>query len=102
MPQTSVNFEWSVTGSAGLAETQLIVSSANFTQTLAALEAAWEPKGKQEYIGPLSNPMEVAQAVLQDLHNASAIAAKSISSTADTYALDVNAWASLSFIYQVV
>jgi hypothetical protein len=49
----------------------------------------------------LINPLEVAQAVLQDLHNASAV--KDMNGTAaDSYVLDVNHWASLSFIYQVV
>jgi hypothetical protein len=53
--------------------------------------------------------LEVVQAVLQDLHKASAMqmattssyAPDSISAVSDTYALDVNAWATLSFIYQV-
>jgi uncharacterized protein (DUF934 family) len=94
LPQNSVDFQF-VYGPGGLAETQLIFSIANFTQTLAAMHPS-----KTEQIGPLLNPMEVAQAVLQDLHNASAIATETLTST-DTYALEVNAWASLSFIYQV-
>jgi len=101
VPQNSVDFESVIYGPAGLAETQLIFSTANFTQTLAALEVAMHPR-ETEQIGPLLNPLEVATAVLQDLHNASAIAAETISPSADTYALDVNAWASLSFVYQVV
>ena len=100
VPQNSVDFEWVIHGPAGLAETQLIFSSANFTQTLTALEVAMRPR-EEEHIGPLLNPLEVAQAVLQDLHQASAVEAENSSTDADTYALDVNAWASLSFVYQV-
>ena len=100
VPQNSVDFEWVVRGPAGLAETQLIFSSANFTQTLAALEAAMHSK-EEEDVGPLLNPLEVAQAVLQDLHQASPVKAESTSTDADTYALDVNDWASLSFVYKV-
>jgi hypothetical protein len=101
VPQTSADFEWIIHGPAGLAETQLIFSSAPFTQTLAALGAATNPGNEEEHIGPLLNPLEVAQAVLQDLHQASAVKADT-GSAADNYALDVNAWASLSFVYQLV
>jgi len=110
VPQTSVDFEWVVHGPPGLAENQLIFSSAKFTHTVAALEVALHLAGKQQPIGPLLNPLEVTQAVMQDLHNASATvaqhsaegtSAETISSTSDTCTLDVNSWASLSFIYQV-
>jgi len=108
VPQTSVDFEWVVHGPPGLAENQLIFSSAKFTQTVTALEVALHPTGKQQQISPLLNPLEVTQAVMQDLHNASAAqhtaegtTAETISPTSDTYTLDVNSWASLSFIYQV-
>lgn len=99
VPQTSVDFEWVIHGPAGLAQTQLMFSSAPFTQTFAALEDAMHLRDGQQRIDTLLNPLEVAQAVLQDLHQASAVQGITAS---DTYALDVNAWASLSFIYQVV
>jgi len=109
VPQTSVDFEWVVHGPPGLAENQLIFSIAKFTQTVTALEVALHPTGKQQPISPLLNPLEVTQAVMQDLHNASAAqhtaegtTAETISPTSDTYTLDVNSWASLSFIYQVI
>jgi hypothetical protein len=102
VPQTSVDFAWVIHGPTGVAETQLIFSRANFSQTMAALESTTHPREVQEQIGPLLNPLEVAQAVLQDLHQASAVKAENTGSAADTYALDINAWASLSFIYQVV
>ncbi|WP_250121600.1 caspase family protein [Chroococcidiopsis sp. CCMEE 29] len=109
VPQTSVDFEWVVHGPPGLAENQLIFSTAKFTQTITALEVSLHPTGKQQQIGPLLNPLEVTQALMQDLHNGSAAqhtaegtTAETISSTSDTYTLDVNNWASLSFIYQVI
>jgi hypothetical protein len=109
VPQTSVDFEWVVHGPPGLAENQLIFSTAKFTQTITALEVSLHPTGKQQQISPLLNPLEVTQALMQDLHNTSAAqhtaegtTAETISSTSDTYTLDVNNWASLSFIYQVI
>ncbi|KAB8331672.1 DUF4384 domain-containing protein [Scytonema tolypothrichoides VB-61278] len=101
VPQTTSGFEWVVQAPTSLSETQLIFSTAPFTLSLAALEAAKYPKAEQHRIQPLINPLEVAQAVLQDLHNASAVNDMNITAT-DSYVLDVNHWASLSFVYQVV
>jgi hypothetical protein len=111
LPQAPASPDWVIPGPAGLAEFQLICSRAPFTKTLKALEAVRRPKGEGERIGDLFNPLEVAQALLQDLHNASAMvmaetssssyALDATSTVSDTYALDVNAWATLSFIYQV-
>ncbi len=108
VPQTAVDFEWVIHKPTGLAEHQLIFSSAKFTTT-AALGIALQTTQNQQYIGVLSNPLEVAQAMMQDLHNASTLLVQGTgasnteapSSTASTYSLDVNNWASLSFIYQV-
>jgi hypothetical protein len=100
VPQATSTFEWVVQGPASLSETQLIISTSPFTQTLAVLEAAKQPTANQQRVQPLINPLEVAQAVLQDLHNASAVADSNIT-PADSYMLSVNHWASLNFIYQV-
>jgi len=110
LPQSLATSDLVVPGPVGLAEIQLICSRAPFTKAIAALEAAGASKGEGERIGDLFNPLEVAQAVMEDLHKASAMSAARTSSytpdstgtVSDTYALDVNAWATLSFIYQVV
>ncbi len=110
LPKSLEASSWIVSGPVGLAEIQLICCREPFTKAIAALEVARRPKGDGEQLGDLFNPLEVAQAVLQDLHTASTkITAKtssyaldSIGTVSDTYALDVNAWATLSFIYQVV
>lgn len=101
IPQSSASFDWVVPGPAGLAEVQLICSHSPFTKAITALEAARRPKGEGERIGDLFNPLEVTKALLQDLHKASAIP-EAIAPVSDAYALDVKAWATLSFIYQVV
>ena len=100
IPQTTSGFEWVVQAPASLSETQLIFSTAPFTQTLTALETAKHPSAEQHRIQPLINPLEVAQAVLQDLHNASTKGDNS--NAVESYTLDVNNWASLSFVYKVV
>jgi hypothetical protein len=102
VPQTTAGFEWVVQGPASLSETLLIFSTAPFNQTLSVLEAAKHGRAQQQRVLPLLNPVEATQAVLQDLHNASTVKAEMNGSATDSYILDVNNWASLSFIYQVV
>jgi hypothetical protein len=46
--------------------------------------------------------LEVAQAILQDLHNASKVKTDINITTNDAYILAVNNWASLNFSFQVV
>lgn len=110
VPESAASFDWIVSGPAGLAEIQIICSRAPFKKAIAALDAARRAARGGTRVGDLFNPLDVAQAVLQDLHNASAmVMARTLSYTpdsspstvSDTYALDVNAWATLSFIYQV-
>lgn len=102
VPQTEIDFEWILHGPPAVCETQLIFSRSKFTQTLAALDASRGDLRSEEYISVLSNPLEIAQALLRDLQNTSAIAPETIGATSDTYALDINTWASFNFVYQVI
>lgn len=109
LPQSVVIAEWVVSGLSGLAEMQLICSRTPFKGAIAMLESSGNLKAQSQQIGDLLNPLEVAQAVLQDLHSGSAMSTTAAAavpdattSVSDAYALDVNAWATLSFIYQVV
>jgi hypothetical protein len=94
-PQTS---PWLAENSPGLAQIQLIFSQAPFEKTLAALQETQNWQGNREAI---ANPWQVAQAVLEDLHRASAVPRDLLGGGTDFYAVDVNAWATFSFIYQV-
>ncbi|MEP0870238.1 caspase family protein [Trichocoleus desertorum AS-A10] len=102
VPQVKNSLQWIVRGPAGFAETHLIFSDAPFTQTLAALEAAMRPMGEVQRLGAPSNPLEIAEAIWQDLHQASAVPTQTLSIPTDMWALDVRHWATLSFLYQVV
>lgn len=92
---------WSIQNPIGLAETHLIFSRAPFTQTAQTLETEIRAQTDSQQVTALLNPLEVVQAILQDLHTAST-ALSTLEVPADSYALDVNAWATFSFIYQVV
>ncbi|MEH2300983.1 MAG: caspase family protein [Nostoc sp.] len=94
--------EWVISGPASECEQQLIFSTAPFSATLAALNTTKYSTAEEQPISPLLNPLDIAQALLQDLHNASALKTEMNGTAADSYILDVNNWASFSFSFQVV
>ncbi|WP_375474804.1 caspase family protein [uncultured Nostoc sp.] len=102
LPQTNTTSEWMISGPASECEHQLIFSTAPFSETLAVLNTAKYSTAEQQPIVPLSNPLDVAQALLQDLHNASALKTDMNGTAPDSYSLDVNSWASLGFNFQVL
>ncbi|MDZ8262661.1 caspase family protein [Nostoc sp. ChiQUE01b] len=103
LPQTNTTSEdWVISGPASECEHQLIFSTAPFNGTLAALNAAKNSTAEEGSIGPLLNSLDVVQALLQDLHNASAFKTDMNGTAADSHSLDVNNWASLSFSFQVL
>ncbi len=101
IPQTAAVTGLMVSGPAYECEYQLILSTAPFSKTLAALETAKFPTADRQFISTLVNPLEVAQALLQDLHNTNTIKAPMNSTTSESYVLNVNNWASLNFSFQV-
>ncbi|MHC5738734.1 caspase family protein [Nostoc sp.] len=98
LPQTNGASEWVISGPASECEQQLIFSTTPFSGTLAALNTAKYSPTEERPIAPLLNPLDVAQALLQDLH----LKTEMNGTAADSYILDVNNWASLSFSFQVV
>lgn len=84
---------WSVQRPIGLAETHLIFSCQPFHQTEQILKG---------HTSQITDSLETIQAILQDLHQASTPLIANLEIPPDSYALDVRAWATLSFVYQVV
>ncbi len=101
LPQNTAASQWVISGPASECEQQLIFSTASFSGTLAALNTAKYSTAEQQPISPLLNSLDVAQALLQDLHNASTLKTEMNGTAADSYILDVDNWASLSFSFQV-
>ncbi|BAZ27911.1 peptidase C14 caspase catalytic subunit p20 [Cylindrospermum sp. NIES-4074] len=100
-PQTAAATGWTISTPVLFCEYQLIVSTAPFSKTLAALASAKYPTADLQPISTLVNPLEVVQALLQDLHDASAVKVEKNGTASDFYIWDVNNWASLSFSFQV-
>ncbi|WP_224086221.1 caspase family protein [Nostoc sp. MS1] len=101
LPQTPPASGWVVSDTASTWEHQLIFSTAPFNTTVDILEKAKYSAGDQQPIATLINPLEVGQALLQDLHNGSAIKAEMNGTATDSYILDVNNWASFNFSFQI-
>lgn len=101
VPKVTDAFEWVLHGPTGLSTTYLILSREPLNQTLALLEAVLRQNSDARQIAALPNILEVAQSVLQDLHQASTTTAQAAGIRSEV-ALNINAWASLRFVYRVV
>ena len=104
LPDAASPFKWIVGDSPGINEIQLIFSKNPFLKMSAALEATQHPRVDYERLGTLVDPLTVAQAVLEDLHQASFAGSAELLTTlsADSWAFDVNVWATLTFIYEEI
>ncbi|MBE9199389.1 MULTISPECIES: caspase family protein [unclassified Nodularia (in: cyanobacteria)] len=101
LPKSVTASEWMIPGPAYECEHQLILSSAPFKETLGYLEKSKYPITDQRPFGALLKPLEIVQALLQDLHNASAVKSEVSGISTDSYVLDVKNWASFNFDFQV-
>lgn len=91
-----------VSRAIGLAETLIIFSESPFDRTLTALQGGMQQVRDASPIRVLLNPLNVARAVLEDLHAASIAGVEKVGISTDDLALDVSVWATLSFVYRVV
>ena len=104
IPHLSDAFEWLVRGPTGLAITYLIVSSQPLSKTLAAIEAIMRQQqtSDNQQVAALPNYLDVVQEIFQDLKQAGEIAAQVAGIPKEAFALDVEQWATLRFIYRVI
>jgi Caspase domain len=101
IPQADSSWKWKVSDTVGINTLCAIFALKPFEQTLKALATQQNIKLDQQQVLNVVNPQVVLQAVMQDLHAASSVSSELLPSN-DVYALDVNCWASLSFVYEVV
>ncbi len=91
-----------VKGSTGLVETHVILSHNPFLETL---EISDRNINKNEGIlkfNRVSNPLNIADAILQDLNRGSQPTLEKMGIITDDLALDINSWATFNFDYRVV
>lgn len=102
IPTASTGLTWTTSSIEGWEQIMVITAIAPFHKTREALTKITEFKPEKDQILNLENPLKIAQALLQDLTLASQQINGMTEPSADTYTLDVQAWSSLSFIYQVI
>ncbi len=102
VPESEDSWKWKVSDLAGITAVYAIFSVQPFEQTLTNLATQQNLKLDREQVLNVPQPLAAIKAVLRDLHAASSVANNIIGSNSDVYALDVNNWATLNFIYEVV
>ena len=101
IPQAESSWKWKVSDSIGVNTLYAIFSVRPLEKTLKALAAQQNFKLDQQQVLNVTNPVTVIKSLMEDLHFASAASQDSIANNDDIYALDVNSWATLNFIYEV-
>jgi Caspase domain len=109
-PGTSVTLPtasqvWKASNMTGLNQAFLIVTRQPLTQTLAMQTTMLKSSLPSAIAGfiPLSNPLPVIQKLFEDLHQASLPATEALGiAPQNAWALDIDAWASLQFLYRTV
>ncbi len=96
IPQPIAPFEWTVSAPQGIVDVQIIASRSPLTQTMSLLDrfSRQSPTG----LVNVSNPLEVAKALLLDLHSKNSTYPNM---GEDAWILDLNDWATIGFSYRV-
>jgi len=102
VPQQNTAYDWQIRGPAGLAEIYVIATCKPMTETLKVLSQIPESKGQGERMIDLPEPLKVVHALQQDLQAASNVSQEITGLDESVYALNVNLWATLSFVYEIV
>ncbi|WP_159790860.1 caspase family protein [Sodalinema gerasimenkoae] len=93
---------WSVGRPIGTVSMKLICCDRPFGQALTLLAARQNSPRNPRSLTPLETPLKVAQAILSDLHRASLRKTDPEAFPSDVYALDMDVWTTLNFVYRVV
>lgn len=100
IPPPKTSWKWKVPESIGINTLYVVLAVAPFAETLKAFATQQNYKFDQQQILNVTNPMALMKALLQDLHNASTVLDGLVPND-DVYALNVDSWATLNFIYEV-
>ena len=102
IPQANSSWQWNTPDSRGITQLYVIVATQPFNKTLVLLSKQATVKRDRSQILNLLEPLGITNAILQDLHTASAVTPDIIGSTTDVYGLDNRAWATFRFTYEIV
>ena len=100
IPSAASSWKWKVPESTGINTLYVVLAVRPFEQTLKAFANQQNYKLNQEQVLNVTNPIDVVNALLQDLHDNSSVEPQLLPGN-DVYALDVKRWATLNFVYEV-
>ena len=101
IPQTESSWKWKVSDSIGINTLYAIFSLQPFEKTLTSLATQQNFKLDQQQVLNVTNPIAMIKSLMADLHHASAASTDLIPNLSNVYALNLNSWATLNFIYEV-
>jgi hypothetical protein len=96
IPSSVDSLNWTIAGEKGLGEMLVIFSTSPFTKTQKLIADHAYSKGERPQVLELDNILEITESLLQDLNQSN------LNLPSDVYGFDVNHWATLSFIYEVI
>ncbi len=102
IPKQDTSYRWQITGPAGVSEMYVIASRQPFHKTLEILSSIPKSKGEGERLIDLPEPLKVVTALQEDLQTASNVSQQITGLDSSVSTLNVNFWATLSFIYEIV
>ncbi|MEM7756768.1 MAG: caspase family protein [Cyanobacteria bacterium P01_A01_bin.40] len=100
IPTTESSWQWKVPEFIGINALYVVMATQPFQETLKACASQQNFKLNQQQVLNVTNPVALITALMQDLHNASAVLNGLLPSD-DVYALNVDSWATLNFVYEV-
>lgn len=102
IPYPKAPMNWAVSAPQGMVDVQVVISRSPLLQVAKTLEASQRQSSSLNGLMAVSNPLQVAQALLEDLGHASKPSELgNLANTSDVWMLDVKQWATLNFNYQV-
>lgn len=102
IPYPKAPMNWAVSAPQGMVDVQVVISRSPLLQVAKTLEASQRQSSSLNGLMAVPNPLQVAQALLEDLGHASKPSELgNLANTSDAWMLDVKQWATLNFNYQV-
>jgi len=102
IPYPKAPMNWSVSAPKGMVDVYVVISRSPLFQSAKILEASQRQASSLNGLISIPNPLQVAQALLDDLDRAGKPSDfGNIANISDTWMLDMQQWATFNFNYQV-
>jgi len=102
IPYPKAPMNWAVSAPQGMVDVQVVISRSPLLQVAKTLEASQRQASSLNGLIAIPNPLQVAQALLEDLDRAGKPSEfGNLANISDVWMLDVQQWATFSFNYQV-